>query len=221
MMPRAVSYRAVTSVILSASLLAAAPSRAGDPVSAPRAADHPCSDVSATVERWTPAAGPPARFVAESFARGGSDQWTGLGYTGEGFWSAQTRTPSDACDDCQELDLVLMRFDGTRRVFPVVTSADHRPTAAGTPASLRDVALQRLWHLAATDWPAKDLAQDYALRLPPTRDAAGLADPYPGWMAEVSKKRAWLLRFALRAEPHMCWCLFHWAGWPLAAPGRP
>jgi hypothetical protein len=219
-MMRNANHRTIPSA-LALVLLSAVPASAAESVSSPQDAVNACSALHIEVERWAPPHGPPARFVAESFARGGADRWTGLGYTDDGFWSAESRTPSDACDDCQELDLVLTHFDGTRRAFPVVTMSDRQRVASSASGSVRDVALGRLWHLAATDWPVKDLRQDYALRLPPTRDADGLADPYPGWMTEVSKKDTWLLRFAERAEQNMCWCFFHWSGWTLTAPRKP
>jgi hypothetical protein len=182
--------------------------------------DRQCSALSADLTRWTPAAGPPARFVAESFVRSDAHQWLGLGYDGDGFWSAETGPRNDACDACSTLDLVLTRFDGTRRAFPVVSSLDASRLEGQPPEARRDLALQRLWHLAATVWPASTLKQAYAFRLPPKRAADGSVDPYPGWMGEASQRGGWLLRFGLSASPFMCWCHFGWQGWALAAPRK-
>jgi len=175
-----------------------------------------CSALSADLARWSPADGPPARFVAEAFARGDGHRWLGLGYTDDGFWSAEAGPPNDACDACGNLDLVLTRFDGTRHGFPVVGLADRSRLEGQPPAALRDLALQRLWHLAATVWPAGGLKQTYAFRLPPKRAADGSVDPYPGWMGEASERGGWLLRFGLTADPIMCWCHYAWRGWALA-----
>src|SRR6478609_4434230 len=71
---------------------------------------------------WPSSSGPPARFVADTFVRGGDGgQWIGLGHTDEGFWSAEAHSPNDACDTCERLDLVVTTFGGKRRSFPVIT----------------------------------------------------------------------------------------------------
>ncbi len=200
---------------MGAALLVAATARA-DAVSTSGVPGRACSALSADLARWSPADGPPARFVAETFARGGGHQWLGLGYTADGFWSAEAGPGSDACDACSTLDLVLTRFDGTRRAFPVVSSLDRSHLEGQPRDALRDLALQRLWHLAATVWPAPALKQTYAFRLPPKRAADGSVDPYPGWMGEASERGRWLLRFGLAADPIMCWCHYAWRGWALA-----
>jgi hypothetical protein len=194
------------------------------PVSTNQVADRPCTVLSADLHRWTPADGLPVRFIAATFLDGSGERWIGLGYDAQGFWSAEAGAGNDACDSCDELDLVLTRFDGTRQAFPVVTYADRSRLEGQPPEALREFTLKRLWHLAATVWPVNDLKQDYAFRLPPNRSADGLVDPYPGWMAEASQRGAWLLRFGLASRPFMCWCLTHWRGWTLAAPaskGKP
>ncbi len=181
-----------------------------------------CSRVSADFSRWTPAAGPAARFIADAFTGKGSDLWIGLGYTDAGFWSAEAHAPNDACDACTMLDIVVTGFDGKRRALPVITSADRSRLEASSPEELKSFTLASLWRLAAKDWPVAKLQQDYQLRYAPNRDADGLSDPYPGWMVETSVSTKWQLRFALRVESHMmCWCMFGWRGWAPAAPRRP
>jgi hypothetical protein len=192
------------------------------PVSAQDSPVASCSSVSANLARWTPEAGPPARFVADAFASAGSGLWVGLGYTDAGFWSAEASAPNDACDTCDELNVVVTAFDGKRRSFPVITTADQQRLAMSPPGTLKTLALTRLWHLAGKDWPVARLQQDYRLRYAPNRNTDGLSDPYPGWMAETSMPGKGLLRFALRVDEQvMCWCEFGWHGWSLAAPKKP
>jgi hypothetical protein len=206
--------------ILGATLLPA--TALAEPVGTHGDPERPCSAVSGDVVRWTPADGLPARFVAGSFVRDlGVHRWIGLGASDEGFWSAESGPGSDACDDCATLHLVLTRFDGTRRAFPVIDSADRSRLEGQPREALRDLALRRLWHLAATVWPVNDLRQGYTLRLPPRRDAEGMVDPYPGWMVETSERpmgATWLLRFGLASSSFMCWCHTGWRGFALAAP---
>ena len=199
---------------------ASPPPPAITPIRAQTPSDVNCSSVRADLARWTPAAGAPARFIADAFTRGAGDLWIGLGSTDAGFWSAEAHSPDDACDSCAELDIVVTGFDGKRRSFPVITSAEQARLAGGSPDAVKTLALVRLWHLAKTDWPAEQLRQDYAMRIAP-RDAAGASDPYPGWMAEATVRGKGPLRFALRVEGHvMCWCEFAWSGWSLAAPRK-
>src|SRR5690606_4655668 len=48
-----------------------------------------CSSRSARVQRWTPASGPPAGFIADLFLAPTSNEWIGLGYDDDGYWAAE------------------------------------------------------------------------------------------------------------------------------------
>lgn len=89
------------------------------------------------------------------------------------------------------------------------------------PDELKKLAHTRLWHLAGKDWSIAQPKQDYQLRYALNRNADGLSDPYPGWMAETSVRGKGLLRLALHVEGQvMCWCQFGWRGWSLASPRK-
>jgi hypothetical protein len=168
-----------------------------------------CSSFSADILQWTPADGPAATFIADAFERSGASLWVGLGYDASGFWSAESAAASDACDDCNYLDLVHTSFTGTRTVYAVVDSVT-------TPAtSLRQALKTRLFGLAASRWPVARLSHDYKLRLP-KRDPEGRIEKFSGWMAEVSKRGGFLLRFGQTSTSSMCWCSDDWNGYALA-----
>jgi hypothetical protein len=167
--------------------------------------------VSVSVIRWTPDSGPPARFIADMFTAHGTGLFIALGHADDAFWSVEGYWPSDACDDCNVLDLVGTSLkDGKRRVSPLLSQKDHELLFGKTDAEIHDYILGKLFRLAQSGaWPAGDLAHDYVLRLP-ARDTQGAAKDYQGWLVEVGKPKQWRLLFDLDSDPHMCWCLYHW-----------
>jgi hypothetical protein len=75
--------------------------------------------------------------AASSFVGGeGDGLWVGLGYTEAGFWSAEAHPPDDACEGCETLDVVVTGFDGKRRSFPVIGTADRRRLERAPPVAL-------------------------------------------------------------------------------------
>ena len=216
----ALHRHALTLSLLAALTLASAKASAGPTYVRAEGAPGSCSTVGAGFTRWTSADGPPARFIVNTFfSEAPSADWIGLGYTDEGFWTAEAYTPNDACDDCSLMDLVVTGFDGKRRSFPLITSIERNRITDRD--ARRNHVLQRLWTLASKDWPVAKLRHDYDIRFAPNRNVDGLSNPYPGWMAETSKRGSWLLRYALASKGQMmCWCLFGWKSWTLAAPAK-
>ncbi|NUP05787.1 MAG: hypothetical protein HOW73_06980 [Polyangiaceae bacterium] len=177
-----------------------------------------CGSAYADIERWTPAEGPAAAYIADAFMQHGGSLWMALGYDDTGFWSAEGYA-ADACDDCDQLDLVHTTFSGTRTSFSVLTSElrDKSRSADDPAATLRAGIKQRLFSLAAKTWPVTKLSHDYKLELP-KHDADGKIEKFTGWMAEVKKKDGFLLRFGPVGHPHMCWCDQSFTGYTLAKP---
>lgn len=172
-----------------------------------------CGDFTATVLRWTPQNGPPAAFVARNFVQQSGELWIGLGYDDRGFWSAEARDDSDACDDCDSLSLVHTYFGGARKVFSV---AHGQPDLQGMgPDARMDLVQRRLFALARTAWPVHALKHDYQWVLP-AHDSRGNVLAFSGWMAQVSRPGRFHLRFRLDATSTMCWCQNEWSGYPIA-----
>lgn len=174
-----------------------------------------CGHRSIDVARWVPSLGPAARFIVDS-----SSTFVALGRTDEGFWSTQ-RTRADACDDCDELDLVFTRWsDGKSTRYPVlgndVRQAVDRRLAAGGPvapgaheAARKEVMLRRLWHYAATVWPVATLRHDYAV-VTPRPEPDGSAAFHRGWLVGVVQAGRSRLRFTTDQRHFMCWCNESW-----------
>jgi hypothetical protein len=161
-----------------------------------------CTDRYADVVRWTPADGPVVPFLVD-----GRATLVALGRTDAGFWSA-VRETGDACDSpgCARLDLLYTPFDGspsTRYPVQVWGEGDRYDQA-----ELRRIMVQRLWRLASTVWPVRDLRHDYALVTP---KAGGDAEVrHPGWLAEVVMAGRWRVRYDHDVRPFMCWCHHTW-----------
>ena len=161
--------------------------------------DYPnfCSR-SVQVIVWSPAKGPPARFVADAFrARTTTAMWIGLGSTKTGFWSVEGGDANDACDDCQILDLVETRFDGTRKAYPVLGAKDpSEKTAqhARVLAVLWSLVTKKVWSPTALDATFVATA------------GAGTAGADPPYAVSVATKGHPRAIYDLRATTSMCWC---------------
>lgn len=156
---------------------------------------------------WSPAEGPPARFVADAFRdRTTTALFIGLGSTATGFWSAEGGDTDDACDDCQTLDLVETRFDGTRKVHRVLGPKD--PT---TKASQHARVLAALWSLAAQKvWSPAALDAGFSAATPTPK-----ADEAPSHFVSVRSKGHPRVVYDLRATTSMCWCIYKFTSWVL------
>jgi hypothetical protein len=174
-----------------------------------------CRNSWGDISQWTPAAGPAASFIADTYAREGGLMWIALGYDTTGFWSAEGYDP-DACDDCSGFSLVHTTFAGKRTSHKV---ADHQLSEKhrDDPKAYRKAIKARLFSLAAGPWNVGTLSHDYKLVLP-KHAADGTIAKYTGWMAHVEKKDAFALRFGPVGLPHMCWCDQTWRGYALAKP---
>lgn len=156
---------------------------------------------SVEILQWRPEKGPPARFVADAYrARTATALWIGLGSTKTGFWSVQGGDENDACDDCQVLDLVETRFDGTRKVHRLLGAKD--PT---TKSAQHARVLATLWALAAKGvWsPA---ALDTGFVATPGVSAGGSNPPFA--VSVASKAPHPRVVYDLRATTSMCWCVY-------------
>ncbi|MFO0547081.1 MAG: hypothetical protein U0271_01770 [Polyangiaceae bacterium] len=174
-----------------------------------------CSHFRATVMRWTPAEGPPATFIADTYMRLGGNTFIGLGYDATGYWSAEATRGSDPCDDCSFLSIVHTGFDGKREFYPVGQGVDFDPQQS--PAERRKSIKQKIFTLAAGPLDFKSLRHDYRLTLP-KHDADGQIARFTGWFVEVETKDKPLLRFGVWAESFMCWCEDGWVGYTLKGP---
>ena len=173
-----------------------------------------CNLVRAQVERWSPAQGPPAAFLAQRFLdNGGESTLVVLGLDPAGVWTAELGAPSDACDDCDQLALVHTSFAGKRKRHLV---ADATHLSELEPEARRARVKQALFRLAAGPWRVSELSQRYRLTLP-RHDAEGRLERYTGWFAEVAAPDRPALRFGVRSESQMCWCFPSWRGYALRA----
>lgn len=163
-----------------------------------------CRTSGALVVRWTPADGPPAAFLARHFVEGGGNTLITLGADAAGLWTAEMGS-GDACDDCNELNLVHTGFDGKRKT--------HRVASATTmyelgPEARLQKAKQALFALAAGPWNPARTTQDYRVVLP--KHAEGRLERYTGWFAEVRVAQKPAIRFGVETDSMNCWCFDHW-----------
>ncbi len=154
---------------------------------------------SVEVVTWSPAKGPPARFIADAFrARTATAVWIGLGSTPTGFLSVQGGDANDACDDCRVLDLVETRFDGTRKTYSLLGAKD-----PSEPTAQHAKVLAALWSLAAKKvWSPDGLDAAYTAT-PGVSKTAGDDPPYA--VSVVAKGHPRVV-YDLRASTFMCWC---------------
>lgn len=173
-----------------------------------------CNLVRAEVERWSPAQGPPAAFLAQRFLdNGGQSRLVVLGLDRTGVWTAELGAPSDACDDCDRLALVHTSFSGKRSRHLV---ADASQLNELEREARRARVKQVLFKLAAGPWQVSELSQRYRLTLP-RHDVEGRLERYTGWLAQVEVPERSTLRYGVRNESQMCWCFPSWHGYALAA----
>lgn len=166
---------------------------------------------AASIVRWTPERGPVARFISTTFqSTSGDGVLIALGYTDDAFWTAEAHEPNDACDDCTQYELVATSLKTGKRVaHTLLTDKDRERLRGDGPDAIHAQILGRLFQLANNGWPVADLRQDYSLRLP-KRNVDGLVESYAGWMAEVSRPKAWRLLYDLPTGNIMCWCHYEW-----------
>ncbi len=173
----------------------------------------PCA-IDFEVLRWSPRAGPPAAAIARAFVTHRGRFLMFLGYDDEGMWTAEGYA-HDGCEDCDTLDLVHTGATGKRTSFVVVDIDLQRPPSNGKPPVDLEAAIKaRLFRLAKTSWPAHRLGQGYVLTTP-KHDATGRMDHYTGWLADVSRKGRFHLRYGPLAVRHMCWCDSTWRAYHL------
>ena len=175
-----------------------------------------CNLVRAEVTRWSPSDGPPVAFIAERFLQNaGGNALILLGADAQGFWSAEMRSESDACDECDVLHLVHTSFAGKRQSY-LVTEAMKLAELELSPDARRARVKQALFRLAAGPWQVSKLSQQYRLTLP-RHDGEGRLARYTGWFAEARVARQPGLRFGVHERNVMCWCMPSWRGYALRA----
>jgi len=159
----------------------------------------------ANVVQWTPQKGPIARFVVDTFLNTTqTGLWIGLGRKGTSFWSAEDGLANVVWEDCRWLSLVETRADGTRKTH-VIWGPSESAQIGSDPEAPKTHMLGRLWQLAATQWPADKLTQDYALTLGKPDAARQLP-----FAVKVTHENAFDLRFDFGASTSMCWCVYEW-----------
>jgi hypothetical protein len=176
-----------------------------------------CAFHGAEVVRWTPASGPLAAFVADTyFAR--TDVFIALGYDDEGFWSVEGDPGNDACESCGSLHLRHTSFSGERKLDVLLAQgrdADQESDQAKRRAALK----KKIFRATRGPLELAALRQDYTLTLP-AHDAEGKIEKFTGWFAQVKKKDGAVVRFAQVSEGFMCWCDTSWRAYTLAPPKK-